>query len=184
MHLYAIAIYERLGRCDFKRLSSAQKSKGLFAPDDLKTLEESTLRPYLETLLEDDGAHLATVNKENHYINVQGSKIIVIASRNKLEVSECQSLFSNIDYVHSGHIPDKTINDILVNPIGYINPNLRLQNVLTLSAEVQAKMRDNITKAIERGTNLEELEQATIKLNSSSTDFQKGATKLNSCCRW
>jgi hypothetical protein len=184
MHLYALAIYEREGLNDFKKLACAQKATGFFATDDFKSIEDHTLRPYLSTAHQEKVVHQAYINNEYHYIQIKEKRIIAISSRTKLSIQEYCALFSNINAVYEGQKPGTSLNDIILNPLGYIRAdNSRLQEVAELVNQAQKQLVVCIEKTQARGAQLTELESQSLVLEDTSKQFQKGATKLNSCCR-
>lgn len=169
----------------FFRVDSAQpKGLSLFSSSHLASLESQTL-PLLtsEDLQSARPLHFPQ-DSEHHYIKrVVGEPfILVMGSRSKLDDKEAHYLFINMWHAHIRPETAKvTLQQIIDNPLGYTGSDRNLDAIKQSLEETKKIMIENIDKIIERGEKLEQVHNATIKLQQASAAFEEEARRLNSC---
>jgi len=190
--LYAIAIYthEQNQKPAFKKISSAQQDKGLFPSNQLEDLEKLTLPAISPKISNEEKQHQSAesfqVNGEHHYIMRLSNTdtFMAIVSKKKLSSIELTHLFKNIEHIHQR--PEKvkiTLADIIANPIGYIGKDVFLNSIIDQSNQVKVSINKAVGQQISNLIHVDELDKKSDGLLKETEKFNRGAGKLNSCCR-
>ncbi|OGT53257.1 MAG: hypothetical protein A3E84_01380 [Gammaproteobacteria bacterium RIFCSPHIGHO2_12_FULL_42_13] len=175
--LYAIGIYT-----NGKRVAQAQKDKGLFSGNQLGSFEKHTLTSLPSEMVE-NRAYYFPMKDEHHYVinYLQDNILIAIVSKTELEIKELTYLRTNIRTIYLRPNLNATLDDVIVNPLGYINRDILITRLKEQAAEVKTIMLDNIEKVLQRGEQLEVLLDKTDRLRLDAITFKGNAKKLNRC---
>ena len=151
-----------------------------FFQDDQKKFKE-TILPSFPLDISSDQISYFEIEREYFYARkMQDSNVVIVSSKNKLEIKELAHLFVNISHVQQGRLR-QSLNDIVINPIGFIGRDLYTNKILEDVQELKNIMMEVINKVLERGEKIEILGAKTTELVQLSDTFKKKSSELNRC---
>lgn len=175
-----------------KILKSAQQDKQtlLFASNQLSNFEENTLPKILNKLRmlnEDSRTYSEEFYSKDEYQYVTkmpwDNFFMVICSQKKLTPSEVGYLFINIRHAQvRSELVKLTLNDIILNPIGYTGKDRQLGQILADTEQLKYTIMEALDKALQNKDKLDELVLKTEELKINSIQFNRQTKKLNRCC--
>lgn len=194
--LHAIGVYvidSSNGEVIIKKTQHAQKDKGLFSWNQLENIDKRLYKSDFYFTMQSNRIYEFEVDNEFNYFCKLSSceKIVAIASRRRLDpepsdiIFETRSLFRNIEQIIIRPKSVKvTLDDIILNPLGYIGKDILIEEAKDGLAKVKEIMMSNIDKVILRGEKIETLLEKTEHLNLNAVKFKEAAKKTNSHCCW
>lgn len=193
MMLRAIAIYERDEEDgSFTLIKSAKKEPDtlFFKNTVISDFEKMSLQKMMgkDEFLSSDGIMADKSNQEYYYMQwiPERRHLLVVMSARVLDKSEACYLLININHVDVRSDKVKTtLNDIVVNPIGYTGRDIFTQAILQNVNDLKVVAINTKNLVMERGVRIQTLDEKSEDLFASSVEFKERAEELKNsytCC--